>query len=166
MRIGIKAAALLASLVLSSSAFAQPAPNPSPEAMAVARDLIVTMKVDQQFKNLFPVLMRTFKPAIVQNRPEVEKDFNLLMPAMIEMVNARSGELIDAMAIVYANVLTVDELRTVIAFYKTPAGQKIISKTPELTQQSMLAGQVWGRSLGAGLREKMIGELRKRGHNI
>ena len=167
MRPTIRAAVLSVLLFLLPPAFAQTAvPAPSPEALAAARELITTMRLTEQFEKLFPVIMQSLKPAIVQNRPAVEKDFDLLMPIMLNAANARSGELIDAMAIIYANALTVSELHDVNTFYKTPAGQKIVSKTPLLTQQGMVAGQAWGRSVGAGLRDKMIEELRKRGHNI
>lgn len=103
---------------------------------------------------------------IVQNRPEVEKDFDALLPMMLEVVNARIGEYVDAMAVVYANTFTAAELREIAAFYKTPTGQKIVEKTPALTQQAITVGQAWGRSMTGDLQAKMVNELRKRGHNI
>jgi len=41
----------------------------------------------------------------------------------------------------YTASFTEDELKQVIAFYKTPVGQKALQKMPELMQQGMAYGQ-------------------------
>ena len=41
----------------------------------------------------------------------------------------------------YTESFTEDELRQVIAFYKTPVGQKTLQKMPELLQKGMSYGQ-------------------------
>lgn len=166
MRLTIRAALVAASLCLAIPAAAQDAPKPSPETMQAARELILTMRLADQFKALFPILMQGLKPAIVQNRPTVEKDFDQLMPVMVEVASARSGELVDAMALIYAQAMSADELRQIATFYKSPVGQKIIDLTPALTQRGMIAGQAWGRSLSEALRGRIVQELRKRGHDI
>ena len=43
--------------------------------MAAAHDLIVTMRAADYFKAIMPAIMHGLKPAIVQNRPEVERDY-------------------------------------------------------------------------------------------
>ena len=42
------------------------AQTPSPDAMAAAHELIVTMRAADFFKTIMPALMQSFKPAIVQ----------------------------------------------------------------------------------------------------
>ena len=42
---------------------------------------------------------------------------------------------------VYADIFTVEELRNIVAFYKTPTGQAFIRKTPKLLEQSMQVAQ-------------------------
>ena len=42
---------------------------------------------------------------------------------------------------VYAATFTVEELRDIVAFYKTPTGQAFIRKTPKLLEQSMQVAQ-------------------------
>jgi len=42
-----------------------PAQTPSPEALAVARSLISTMKLTDQYKALLPVILLSIKPALV-----------------------------------------------------------------------------------------------------
>ena len=89
-----------------------------------------------------------------------------MMPSLMEGMLARSGELVDQMAIVYARNFTADEIRQVIAFYRGPVGQKFLEKMPSIAQESMMTGQKWGQDVATELRSKVIEELRKRGHNI
>ncbi|WP_407481721.1 DUF2059 domain-containing protein [Elizabethkingia meningoseptica] len=61
---------------------------------------------------------------------------------------AASGEFEELLIPVYSKYYTEKELDDVIAFYKTPTGQKVIKTMPEMTKESMQAGQEWGMKLG------------------
>jgi len=81
------------------------AQSPSPEAMAAARELIVTMRAADYFKTLMPAIMQQLKPAIVQNRPQVERDYDAIVPLLLDSMNARVNEIIDQIAAVTRPVL-------------------------------------------------------------
>jgi hypothetical protein len=151
---------------LSFAALPARAQAPSPEAVAAAHDLIVTMRAADYFKAIMPAIMQNMKPAIVQNRPEVERDYDAVMPLLLEGMNARVNEIIDQIAAIYARNFTAEELREVTAFYRGPTGQKFVQKLPAITQESMVVGQRFGQAVGGEIRARMIEELRKRGHNI
>jgi hypothetical protein len=140
--------------------------TPSPDAVAAARELIETMHAVDFFKSIVPAMMQGLKPAIVQNRPQVERDFDAIAPLLLEGFNARMNELVEQIAVLYARNFTADELREVVAFYRRPTGQKFVQKLPAVTQESMVLGQRFGQSIGNEIRARMIEELRKRGHNI
>lgn len=139
---------------------------PPPDATAAARELLATMRFSDQFKAIMPVIIQNLKPAIVQNRPEVERDFDTLMPTLLESMTARLDELSDLTASVYARNFTAEELRDVTAFYRTPTGEKFLQRLPTVTQQSMALGQKFGQTVASELQGRMIDELRKRGHKI
>ncbi len=140
--------------------------QPSPEAMTLARELVETIRLADQFKALLPAVLASLKPSIVQGRPEVARDYDVVAPVLAKGFEARLGELIDAVTQIYAKNFTPDEMRTLLAFYRTPTGAKLLEKTPSLTQQTMAAGQAFGRSVGSDLQQQMIEALRKKGHNI
>ena len=142
------------------------APTPSPEALAVAKELVATIHLADQFKALMPTIMKGLKPAIVQGRSDVDRDYDALTPVLLEGFQARYDELSEAIAIIYANNFTPDDLQGLIAFYKSPVGQKFLQKTPVVTQQSLLAGQKFGQSVAADLKQRIIEELRKKGHDL
>ena len=155
-------AAWLALIVISVA----PAPAQSPDAVAAAKQLMTTMKSADQFKAILPALMRALKPAVVQNRPDVERDYDALVPMLTETMNARVNDLLDKVAAVYAKNFSADELKELDAFYRGPLGQKFVQKLPAVTQESLAIGQDFGRTIGAEMQQRMIEELRKRGHNI
>jgi hypothetical protein len=50
--------------------------------MSAARSLVTTMKLGDQYKALLPVILLNLKPTLVQDRPEIERDYDA-MTAMI-----------------------------------------------------------------------------------
>jgi len=150
-------------LLLTAPARAQ---SPTPESTAAAKELINTINLADQFKNLMPMIMKNLKPAIVQGRSDVDRDYDAMVPVLLEASQARIGELIEAVAIIYSSNFSAEELRAVIAFYKTPVGQKFLQKQPFMMQQTMMVGQKFGQSVAADMQKRMIEELRKKGHAL
>ncbi len=142
------------------------AESPSPETLAAARELIATLKATDYLKALLPTIIQTLKPAVVQGRPQVEKDYDAITPMMLDVANGHLSEIIELVARVYALNFTAGELRDIQAFYQTPLGQKMRERMPAVTQESMILGQRWGQTLSAELRTRITDELRKRGHDI
>ncbi|WP_213770579.1 DUF2059 domain-containing protein [Bradyrhizobium sp. dw_78] len=142
------------------------AQSPKSDAEVAAKELVDTIKLADRFKALLPMIFKNLKPAIVQNRPDVERDFDALVPLLMQKMNARFGELEQSIVLIYADNFTADELRALIAFYKTPLGQKLLEKTPLVTQQTMAAGAKFGQIAGAEAQKQMVDELRNRGHSI
>jgi hypothetical protein len=142
------------------------AQSPNPDAATAARELVNTMKLADQFKAILPTIFQHLKPAIVQNRPEVGRDFDAMAPILLDKMNGRLGELVDAVVLVYASNFTATELRDLAAFYQTPTGQKFLQKTATVTQQTMLVGQKFGQSAAADAQQQMLEELRKKGHAL
>lgn len=140
--------------------------QPSSEAISLAREVVVTTRFADQFKALVPAMLASLKPSIVQGRAEVARDYDAMVPVLTKGFEARLGELIDAVTLIYAKTFTPDEMRSLLAFYRTPTGAKLLDKSPSLTQQTMAAGQAFGRAVGSELQKQMVEELRKKGHNI
>lgn len=70
------------------------------------------------------------------------------------------SQLVNLILPVYQKHLTEADLLGVIAFYETPVGKKFAEKTPLITQESMLAGQEWGKQIG----QKVIDKLKAKGY--
>ena len=156
---------LVSGLVLALISIA-PAPAQSPDAIATAKELMDAMHATDNVKGMIPSIMEALKPALVQGRPDVASDFEVLLPVMIQAMTSRVDEMLDKIAGVYARRFTVAEMREIIAFYHGPVGQKVVREMPNIFQESMTIGQQWGQRLGSELHERMIEELRKKGHKL
>ncbi len=78
----------------------------------------------------------------------------------IEMNKDIFNQLVNMILPIYQKHLTEADLLAVIAFYETPVGKKFAEKTPLVTQESMLAGQEWGKQIG----QKVINKLKAKGY--
>lgn len=61
---------------------------------------------------------------------------------------------------VYDRYFTEEEIKSLITFYQSPLGQKIVQAMPLVTQETMDIGQKWGQQLAA----KVIKELKEKGY--
>lgn len=156
---------LIASMLLFSTS-ASPAQTPSPDAMTAARSLVTTMKLSDQYKALLPAILLTLRPALVQDRPEIERDYDAMMPMIVDAFTPYYTSIVNDVAAVYANNFTVGELHEIEAFYRQPVGQKLLEKSPAITQQSLEVGQDGSRKAAEDLRTRLTEALRQKGHKL
>jgi uncharacterized protein len=129
----------------------------SPESLAAAHELMGVIKPANQFKAVLPALIQSMKSTLVQGRPELEKQYDAMMPAFYESAQKRFNELADSIAVIYASNFTADELRDIIAFYRTPTGQTLLARQATIAQQTMTMGQQFGRSVANDVQQQMSG---------
>ena len=140
--------------------------TPPPEAMAAARELIDAAQAANNLKTLLPLVVQQLKPAIVQGRADMGRDYDAIMPQLLQGVLARADAFVDGLAIVYARNLTIEEMKQLADFYRSTVGQTFLKKMPVIFQESMALGQRFGEEAAGELHDRMIEELRKRGHKI
>jgi hypothetical protein len=157
---------LIVACLLLLSAPATRAQAPTPDAMAAARSLVNTMKLADQYKALLPAILLSLKPALTQDRPEIEQDYDAMMPMIADAFTPYYTSMIDGIATVYANNFTAAELRDIEAFYRQPVGQKMLEKMPAIGQQALAVGQEIGRKAAEDLRQRLTEALRQKGHKL
>jgi hypothetical protein len=156
---------IVASLLLSSICVSH-AQTPSPDAMTAARNLVTIMKLPEQYKPLLPALMLNLKPALVQDRPEIERDYDAMMPVIEDAYKQYDAAMLTDVAAVYANNFTLSEIRELEAFYRQPVGQKLLVKSQAITQQTNQVAQDASRKAAEDLRTRLTEALRQKGHKL
>ena len=68
-------------------------------------------------------------------------------------------QLIDLVMPIYQHNFTEQDVHGLLAFYRTPLGQKLLKVQPVIIRESMLAGEQWGRQRV----EQRIGQLKSEG---
>ncbi len=142
------------------------AQNPSPETMEAARKLVVTLRLPDQYRALLPGILLGLKRPLTQDRPEIERDFDALVPTVIDTYAKYYNVMVDNAAALYAKNFSADELRAIEAFYSGPAGQKYMQNSRTLVEQTRLIGEESSRKAADDLKERMAQALREKGHKF
>lgn len=157
---------LVVACLLLLSAPAARAETPAPDAVAAARSLVTTMKLADQYKALLPAILFSLRPALTQDRPEIEQDYDAMMPMIADAFTPYYTSMVDGIAAIYATNFTAAELRDIEAFYRQPTGQKMLEKMPVVSQQALAVGQEIGRKAAEDLRQRLTEALRQKGHKL
>ena len=138
----------------------------SREAFIAARSLVTTLKLGDRYKALLPAILLSLKPALVQDRPEIERDYDAMSAMVADIYTPFFNAMLDNAASIYANTFTVDEMRQIEAFYRLPAGQKFLQAQPAIVQQSTQAAQDISRKASDEIRARLTDALRQKGHKL
>lgn len=72
----------------------------------------------------------------------------------------KAEELINLIIPIYDKHYTEEDIDQLISFYNSPIGKKMVETLPVISQESMTAGQAWGREIG----EKVMKQLKEKGY--
>lgn len=160
----IRLATVAVALVLSSAAaYAQ---QPSAAAMATAKEIVVVSGATNLFNPLIAGVVEQAKLLFLQQNPGLAKDLNEVATKMRTDLAPRLEELHSEVARLYATRFTEQELKDILAFYKSPAGKKMLTEQPAVVDSSMKFAQDWSNKLSAEVIGKMREELKKKGHAL
>ena len=154
------AAVLIALMALPASL---PAQTPEASRVASARELMEVAGAAKQFDEIMPLLLRQLAQGFVAVAPDKATEIHEVFGQLAGRFSDRKSELIDQIAVLYAEKLSQDELSALIGFYKSPAGMKFVAMQPEILRQSMMIGQRWGAQIGREIEEEARQELKRRG---
>jgi hypothetical protein len=150
-------------LCLPMAASAQTA---SPEAMKAARSLVATMNLAEQYKALLPAILLRIRPVVTQERAELESEYDALTKTIKDAYTPFLNEMLEGAATIFASNFTADEIHQMDAFYRLPAGQKLLEKSAMIAQQTAQIGQDVSRKAAEDLRLRIVEALRQRGHKL
>lgn len=135
---------ILAGVVLSvGAANAQEKPR-----RAMAEELLNVMNMRESIEKSF-AMVKQMMPAQMAQMEQATGQTNMLANASSQMGNMMDmmaqelswDNLKDGYIALYADTFTEEEMKGIIAFYKSPAGQAFVAKQPELMKRSMELSQ-------------------------
>ena len=142
------------------------APAADPARVASAKEMMVAAGVAKQFDAIMPLIFNQMQGLFLQQHPKQQKELKDIFDAVLARMSARKQELIDEIALLYAQRLTVEELKEITRFYSSGVGAKFIELQPEIAGQSAAIGQRWGQKLGAEVEQEVRREAKKRGLDL
>lgn len=148
----IKKLTILISLMLFTSVLAF-----SQDNTAYRETLKQMMEVNGSaatYNALISQIVTTFKAQKPEVKEEVWDEFGKAF------TKSASEDLFDILLPIYQKHLSLDDLKNIIVFYQSPTGKKLAEKTPLIAQESMQAGQAWGKKIG----EEFVKKLAEKGY--
>ncbi|WP_167856544.1 DUF2059 domain-containing protein [Hymenobacter metallicola] len=125
----------LAAQTTSAPTTAAPVAAISPKQRQAAEELLQMMKMEENMNKSIDQMVSMQ----VQQRPDmkqVEPELRTFMTKHMSWATLK-----DDMVQLYAAEFTEKDLRNLTAFYKSPTGQKLLDKQPELMRATMQMGQ-------------------------
>jgi hypothetical protein len=157
--LGVAALVLTATLMAASGR----ADDIAPSHMAAALDAVHSAKASKDYDNVLPLLSERVQDQIIRLRPDLYKQISgVVQQEALKLVNRRA-DLDNDIARVWANAFSEDELKSITAFYKSPAGLKLASVGPQVVSGSLQAVKGWSDKVGQELLENSRQELKKQG---
>lgn len=87
-------------------------------------------------------MLQQILPNLKQMAPDAPKEF---WDGFMKEFNA--DDMIKRLIPIYKKQLTESDVQAIIKFYQSPAGKNLVKALPQITQQSMMAGQKWGQEI-------------------
>ncbi len=116
-----------------------PAPVIDPKARELAAELVKMVNVHEEMNAIFDKMAQNVYP-LIQRDPKASRIAKKIVDdAMLEAKKVHIKEIDANTADIYAQNFTMDELKQIVAFYKTPAGQKVLKTMPGLVDKAMSA---------------------------
>jgi uncharacterized protein len=158
---------VLALAGLPAGAQQSPALKPgTPAAMAAARELLTMKNAAAMYANAVPNIVERTKDTLMQSNLNYQKDLNEVAVIVAQRLAGREKEIGEGMAQIYCNEFTEQELKDLVAFYKSPLGQKLLANEPRAIQFSMSYMNQWAQQFAEIVNGEFRAEMRKRGKSI
>jgi hypothetical protein len=153
----------LACLIGAGCAQAQ---QPSPGAVAAARELLEIKGAQNMLGPIVPGVVETAKNTLMQSNPNLVKDLNEVAVQLRTELAPRGAEVIQEFVNLYAQKFTEAELKQIVGFYRSPIGQKLLAEEPGVMDQGFKQAQNWANRLSEQVITRFRDEMKKRGHQI
>ena len=142
------------------------AQQPSPAAIAAAKEILAMKVANKQYQLVVFNTVDVVRNQLVQNHLDYQHDLNEVAVIVNKELAGREQEIGDEMAKIYATVFTEQELKDLVAFYKSPLGQKLLWGEPQVTARSLDYQLHWEQTFAQTVMAQFRIEMHKRGKDI
>ncbi len=118
------------------------------------------------FEPLIPGVIESAKNSFVPTNPQLARPLNEVAAQLRKEYEARNAEILNEVSKIYAQHFTEQELKEIVAFYRTPVGKKMITQEPIALDQSLKAAQAWANRFSEEVLGRFRAEMKKKGHNL
>ena len=121
-------------------------------------------------KQMSEAFVNNMTQAIKASRPDVpDRMYNILAEEVNKIIGEQivaKGGYLEMAVLIYDKHFTHKDIKGLLSFYQTELGKKTIKVLPQIMQESMKAGQLWGQALGPLIQERIINRFKEEGIDL
>lgn len=139
------------------SVFSASAQTADDEYSSLVKEYLQLTNTDKVMERIIPTMFESLKKIA----PEVPDEW--WQKAEVKMQeNFKTDKISSGIADIYVKYLSKEELKDIVAFYKTPSGRKIAENSPAIHQDCMM----WGQKLGMEVASEILKDLKESGYKV
>jgi hypothetical protein len=142
------------------------AAEPSAAAIAAAKEILLIKNASSAYSGVVVSTIQSVRNSLTQNNLNYQKDIEEISYKLARDLSGKEREIGDAMAAIYATHFTEQELKDLVAFYKSPLGKKVNEMEPKSIEESLGYIRGWSEDLALEINEKFREEMKKRGKDL
>ena len=129
------------------------------EELALARQVLTASRTGRPYDEILPDLADQAKTTFIRSNPQMQLGIiEVVDKVALDLVHRRE-DLEVKLAEVWALAFDKDELRVLLDFFNTPAGQKFGAIMPRILTTQLGTAQIWSGELSEEIRNKVGDEL-------
>jgi len=140
--------------------------QPSAIAVALAKEIIIAKGTSAGFDSVGPSVIERAKSIYLQINPSFARDLNEVAAKLKLEYAPRFAEPLNEAARAYSAKFTEQELKDILAFYKSPVGKKVVLQEPMIIEESLAGVDRWAQALLGEIDGKFRVEMKKKGHDL
>jgi hypothetical protein len=139
-------------------------PSVDPERLALAQKILAETHTLDNMSAMIDTLLPTIIAGFRRQSPNLPDDtYKMVGQMLAEEMRKELPSFVQANAQIYANHFTLDDLKGLDTFYQSPVGQKFVSETPKIFQETLPLGRIWGREAAQAAMQRVIEQLHAKG---
>lgn len=133
------------------------------DALEAAKEMMIASKTEEMLDVALAQLSQNPPVALPDGDQDIDEDAKKYAADMTKKFQERRGELVNAMAAIWAKKFTVEEMKAVTEFYQSDAGQKIITSMPQMMTELQTASQSFYQQLSGEMVNKIQTLMKEKG---
>ena len=163
--VGLTAGPLLAQAPAPVAPAGVPVTAVSEPVLRLAREVVEGSGLAKTFDAALPDIALRIRQNFA-NRPEIARDMDDTLVALLPEVRTRRGEMIERSARAIGSAFTEAELRDLVTFFNSATGKKYVGAQQGLLNQVFQFLEPWMQQTSEFFLTRFREEMRKKGHTV
>ncbi len=140
--------------------------QPSASQVALGRELVLNSGMSRSFNAMIIQTMTQINTTVTATRPELIPDMRTVLTQLQPEFNKRIDDAVDRVGRVFAAMMTEQELKESVAYFKSASGKKYVDIQPNLFANIGPIMDGWSKQNSYDFMARVREEMKKKGRDF